>query len=80
MFRLLYNATPRLVYAGLQRFVALIHNKYCNTAATGTPLPHTLQRRDSNDFGRLVFSPDNLTYPHHSPDWGALDRDFDRPG
>lgn len=73
-FQLLYHVT------GLQRFVALIHNKYCSTAATGSPLPHSLQRRDNDDFGRLVYSPENLTYQRHSPDWGAFDRDIDRPG
>ncbi|KAJ9601199.1 hypothetical protein L9F63_000667 [Diploptera punctata] len=58
-----------------ERFVALIHNKYCN----GDSPIHLLRRRDSEDFGRLVFSPDNMTHQRHSPDWGALDRGFDRP-
>ncbi|XP_021938827.1 lutropin-choriogonadotropic hormone receptor-like isoform X2 [Zootermopsis nevadensis] len=66
-------------FAEHERFVALIHNKYCSTAATGSPLPHSLQRRDNDDFGRLVYSPENLTYQRHSPDWGAFDRDIDRP-
>jgi hypothetical protein len=68
------------IYNRLQRFVALIHNKYCSSGATGPPPLHALQRRDSEDFGRLVYSPDNLTHQRHDPDWGALERSFDRPG
>ncbi|XP_033608882.1 lutropin-choriogonadotropic hormone receptor isoform X2 [Cryptotermes secundus] len=66
-------------FAKHERFVAMIHNKYCSSGATGVPPPHALQRRDSEDFGRLVFSPDNLTHQRHAPDWGALERGFDRP-
>ncbi|XP_069688210.1 follicle-stimulating hormone receptor-like [Periplaneta americana] len=69
MFPSIYN---------FERFVALIHNKYCGAEATGTPV-HALRRRESDDFGRLVYSPDNLTHPRHAPDWGALDRGFHRP-
>lgn len=68
------------MYPGLQRFVALIHNKYCSTAATASPSPHALQRRDSEEYGHLVYSPENLTHQHHSTDWGAFDRGLDRPG
>jgi hypothetical protein len=68
------------VFIGLQRFVALIHNKYCSTGATDSPSPHSLHRRDSEEYGRLVYSPENLTHQHHFTDWGAFDRGFDRPG
>jgi hypothetical protein len=67
------------VYAGLQLFVAQIH-KHCSTGATASPSPHALQRRDSEEYGRLVYSPENLTHLHHSTDWGAFDRGLDRPG
>jgi hypothetical protein len=67
------------VYAGLQDVVAQIH-KYCSTGATDSPSPHALQRRDSEEYGRLVYSPDNLTHQHHATNWGAFDRGLDRPG
>lgn len=67
------------MYAGLQHFVEQIH-KYCSTGATASPSPHALQRRDSEEYGRLVYSPDNLTHQHHATDWGAFDRGLDRPG
>jgi hypothetical protein len=58
----------------------MIHSKYCSTGATGAPQHHALKRRDSEDFGRVVYSPDNLTHQRHAPDWGAIDRGFERPG
>ena len=67
------------MYAVLQHFVAQIH-KYCSTGATASPLPHALHRRDSEEYGHLVYSPDNLTHQHHATDWGAFDRGLDRPG
>lgn len=73
------TAIPITVNAALQRSMALIH-KYCSSGATDSPLPHALQRRDSEDYGRLVYSPENLTRQHPSPDWGAFGRGLDRPG
>ena len=68
------------MYAGLQRFVALIQNKYCSTGATASPSPHALQRRDSEVYGRVVYSSENLTHQLPSTDWSAFDRRLDRPG
>ncbi|KAJ4437362.1 hypothetical protein ANN_17503 [Periplaneta americana] len=63
----------------MMRFVALIHNKYCNPDSSSHLPLHFLRRRESDDFGRLVYSPDNMSHTHHAPDWGALDRGFLRP-
>ncbi|PSN36549.1 Follicle-stimulating hormone receptor [Blattella germanica] len=66
MFPSIYN---------FERFVALMHNKYCSGEPTELPLLHILRRRrESEDFGHLVFFPDNVTQPHRSPDWGAIER------
>lgn len=65
--------------------MAEIQTRFCSAAAAA-PLRRRREDDDAtaaaavdDDFGRLVFSPDNLTSPAHvAPDWGTLEREFGR--
>lgn len=53
----------------------MIQAKKCPDSAAGRSKRHlnTSSEDGFGEFGRVVYSPDNLTQPQHSsPDWGVL--------
>lgn len=52
----------------------MIQAKYCSNSATERSKRHLNASDDGfGEFGRVVYSPDNLTQSQHlTPDWGVL--------
>ncbi|XP_068082077.1 lutropin-choriogonadotropic hormone receptor-like [Anabrus simplex] len=66
-------------------FVQMLQEKYCATQDMDIFNYRRRRRRedatndeedDTESFGRVVFSPDNLTYVRPGPDWGLLEGGF----
>ncbi|XP_065339426.1 lutropin-choriogonadotropic hormone receptor-like isoform X2 [Cloeon dipterum] len=60
-----------------QRFVQMIQDKYCKNSAGNRSKRASNASRDDGfgEFGRVVYSPDNMSTPQHTvPDWGMLEQ------